>query len=136
MTTIASHPIERFAASKHHVITTAALVLLFWLIAALLVMGVNSALVRVTPGAAAVVKIAAIVSAAFGYMRLTARNATVDHALLVGLVWLLLDVGAEIAVARFALLGTPARPAMRDVLLLAWIIAPALFARSASDAAP
>jgi len=80
-------------------------------------------------------KIGAILVAAFLYIRLTARHCTVDHALLVGIAWLLLDIAAEIATAShpgkgwFALTGTPMKPVVRDVLLLAWVAAPALFAR-------
>ena len=97
-------------------------------------------LVALVPFAAA--KIAIIVLAAFAYMTLGTRRATINHALLVGATWLVLDVIVEIATtththhAWFALLGSPAHPAVRDALLMTWVAAPAFFAReSPVDAA-
>jgi len=63
------------------------------------------------------------------------RRATIDHALLVGVIWLILGVIVEVATsahvhhAWFELLGSPAHPAIRNVLLVTWVGAPALFAR-------
>jgi hypothetical protein len=100
-------------------------VILAWALAALLV--------AVVPFAAA--KIAIIVFAAFAYMTLGARRATITHAFLVGATWLVLDIVVELATAAhmhhawFALLGSPAHPAARDALLVAWVVAPAFFAR-------
>ena len=103
-----------------------------WIIAALLV--------ALVPFAAA--KIAIIVAAAFAYMTLGARRATIHHALAVGAAWLVLDIVVELAAAAHlhhawtALLGSPAHPLVRLLLLITWVAAPALFAReSAADAA-
>ena len=105
---------------------------LSWVAAALLV--------ALVPYAAA--KIAIIVVVAGAYMIFGARHATIHHALAVGATWLVLAVIVEVAAsthihhAWFALLGTPAHPAVRVVLLVTWVAAPALFAReSAVDAA-
>ena len=77
--------------------------------------------------------IAVIVLTAWLYVRLTAPECTVDQALIVGIVWLLLDIGAEIAITTYLgrrwsdLIGSPASPALRDLLLFTWIGAPAMF---------
>src|SRR5437016_855913 len=107
-------------------------VLLYWAMAAALVLGADRTL---TSSAARVgVKGAAIVLVAFAYMRLTAREATLDHALFVGVTWLVLSIAAELLLTRrfgrnwFDLLGSP-DSALRNVLMFAWIGAPALFVR-------
>ena len=80
------------------------------------------------------VKVAAIVITSFAYMRV-ARTPTVQHALFVGTAWLALAIATEmIATATsghgwFSLCGTPSSPMTRDVMLCAWLAAPALFAR-------
>lgn len=107
-------------------------VLLYWGMAAVLVFGVDRTLA--SPGTAVAVKTAAIILVALAYMRLTARKATLDHALFVGVTWLLLSIIAELLLSRhlhrswFDLLGSP-DSALRNVLMFAWIGAPALFAR-------
>src|SRR5213596_261218 len=107
-------------------------VLLFWAVAAALVFWADRALS--SPAGGVTVKTAAIVLVAFAYMRLTAREATLDHALFVGVTWLLLTIAAELLATRhfgrswFELLGSP-NSALRNILLFAWIGAPALFAR-------
>jgi len=107
-------------------------VLLYWAMAAVLVLGADRTL---TSSAARVgVKGTAIVLVAFAYMRLTAREATLDHALFVGVTWLALSIATELLLTRhlgrswFDLLGSP-DSALRNVLMFAWIGAPALFAR-------
>jgi hypothetical protein len=100
-------------------------VIVAWAVAALLV--------AVVPFAFA--KIAIIVFAAFAYMTFGTRRATLNRALFAGAVWLALDIVVELATAAhihhawFALLGSPAHPAVRDALLVAWVAAPAFFAR-------
>ena len=107
-------------------------VLFFWAVAAALVFWADRTLSSPRVGVA--VKTLAIVLVAFAYMRLTAREATLDHALFVGVTWLLLTIGAELLVTQhfgrswFELLGSP-DSALRNILLFAWIGAPALFAR-------
>jgi hypothetical protein len=75
-----------------------------------------------------------ILAVACGYMRGLVRHATLDHALFVGVTWLLLTIAAELLITKhfgrtwFALLGSP-DSALRNILMFAWIGAPALFAR-------
>ena len=102
---------------------------LLWLLAALLV--------ALTPFA--FVKLAIVISASFAYMH---RRATLNHALAIGATWLVLAVVTEMAMSAylhhpwFALLVAPSHPAMRMLLLIAWVAAPALFARESEvDAA-
>ena len=108
-------------------------VLLYWAMAAALVLWTD----RTLPSSSAAgvgVKTAAIVLVAFAYMRLNARKATLDHALFVGVTWLVFSIVAELLLTRrlgrswFELLGSP-DSALRNILMFAWIGAPALFAR-------
>ena len=102
-----------------------AVVVLFWIAAALLVLS----------AAGVTLKIIAIVAVAFAYVRLTARRATLEHALAVGVAWLVFDIVAEVVTASvvghgwFELIGSPAKPALRDLMLVTWIVAPSIFAR-------
>lgn len=117
---------------------TAAMVVLFWAVAAFLVFATHQLLAPIPALGAALGKLVVIVAAAWAYMRLAAPAATVHHALLVGIVWFVLDIGAEVAMtfnshhAWFVLLGSPASAAIRAVMLAAWVGAPALFARYSS----
>ncbi|MCU1347257.1 MAG: hypothetical protein JWO56_287 [Acidobacteria bacterium] len=119
---------------------TAAYVVLFWSVAAALVAVAHLRLDRGSPTVALLAGIAAVVLSACGYMRLCARNATAVHALGVGIVWLVLAIAVEVGVTAgggqrwFVLLGSPARPALRNLLLFAWIFAPVLFARGSGGA--
>jgi hypothetical protein len=130
-----THPIPGFQASRRPFAITGMTVLLVWAAAAAAVISVHLALDSVTEWGAVAVKVATIVIAGWLYVRLTAHRCTIEHALLVGLVWLMLDVGAEIMTSRhlgtgwFDLIGSPLRPAFRDLLLLTWIVAPAFFVR-------
>ncbi|SRR6266568_2669922 len=98
---------------------------LFWAVAAALVLGSKTE----------AVKVCAIVVIAFAYVRVM-REATLEHAFLVGVAWLVLAIAVEIFEAFttgrgwFDLLGSPVHPIQRAVLLLAWIGAPALFVRN------
>lgn len=113
----------------------AAMVMLFWIAAALLVLAAHQMLDPIAPLASAAVKVVAIVGAAFAYMRLSAYQATLDHALSVGVAWLLFNVIAELLTARvvghgwFELIGSPSSPWLRNLLMIAWIASPAIFAR-------
>jgi hypothetical protein len=126
--------VVRFPESRHSYAVTTATVVICWALAATAVVAVHLTLDPVSQWAAVAVKTITIVIGGWIYVRLTARHCTMDHALLVGLVWLLLDIGAEIVTSRhlgkgwFDLIGTPRQPALRDLLLLTWIAAPALFA--------
>ena len=70
------------------------------------------------------------------YITLAAPESTLDHALFAGTTWVLLGIATEIAMTAisghqwFALLGSPANGGLRCVLLIAWVLAPALFIRS------
>jgi hypothetical protein len=112
-----------------------ALMLLFWILAALLVVGLPHLFGFTAPFATATVKVLAIVLAGCGYMKVDGRAASLDRALIAGAMWLLLDIVVEAAVAArlgrgwFELIGSPAVPLLRTWLLVTWIAAPALFAR-------
>jgi hypothetical protein len=90
----------------------AAFVVFFWVIAAALVFAAPTQ----------TIKVAIIVAVSFLYMRLTARDATLDHALVAGAAWLALAIAAEIITAGKADL------LVRHALMFTWIVAPALFA--------
>jgi accessory gene regulator protein AgrB len=92
-----------------------AIVVLFWALAAVLI--------SLAPSLAA--KVFVIVAVSLGYMKVAARGATIEHAILVGVTWLTLGIVAEMVTRSFALLNG-------NVLLICWIAAPALFARSAT----
>lgn len=137
MTATMSHQAPpRFAQRKHHAATRAALVVAFWSTAALLVAIVHQRMDATSPVASVVMKVGAILVIAAAYSRLAESEATLDHALFVGTTWVLLGIAAEIAVTTssgrqwFGLIGSPANGGLRCVLLISWIIAPALFVRS------
>ncbi|HEV7243042.1 MAG TPA: hypothetical protein VGQ36_27695 [Thermoanaerobaculia bacterium] len=110
----------------------------FWALAAFLVFETHQLLAPIPALGVALGKIVVIVAVAWAYMRLASPAATLDHALLVGIVWFALGIGAEIAMtfnahhAWFFLLGSPASSALRAVMLAAWVGTPALFARNRS----
>lgn len=110
------------------------MVVLFWIVAAVLVTTIHRTIVTASPVSLIALKAAAIILAAFGYVRLTARQATLDHALVVGTVWLLLAMASELAATAhwtrrwFELLGA-SDSGLRNVMILAWMAAPALFAQ-------
>src|ERR1043166_1786409 len=132
MATPATHS-ETPHLQKHHSALRAAMAIVFWSIAALLVALVHQRLDATSPVASAVIEVTAIVAAAAAYIRIVAPEATLDHALFVGTTWVLLAIAAEIGMPatlgrqRFALLGSPARGRLRCVLVIAWVIAPAIF---------
>lgn len=105
---------------------SAARAVLFWLLAAAL---------AATGGGRAAVVIPAIAGAAYAYTRLCAKQAGVAHALGVGIAWLVLAIVAEIVISGllgrgwYALIGSPERPLLRNILLFVWVFAPALFAQ-------
>jgi hypothetical protein len=134
MTTM-TQPIGRFAQRHHHPVTTATLVLLFWIVAAGLVAAAHGTIEPRSPQAGAVATIAALIATAYAYSRFVAREAGISHALGVGIAWLVLSIATELAWTTqaghgwFTLLGSPDRPLLRNVLLFVWIFAPAIFAR-------
>jgi hypothetical protein len=129
-----------FADVRHHPVTTAVLVFLFWLGASVLVATSHRRLDALSGPGSAIAAMSAIVAAAYAYTRSCARCAGLDHALGVGLAWLVLAIVTEIAVSSrlghgwYALIGTPDRPLLRNIFLFVWIFAPALFAHRKTDA--
>jgi hypothetical protein len=124
---------SRFWERKHHMVTTAALVVLFWAAAGFLVLYAQRLVPSMSPGLSFAVRIATILAVAFAYINLTAREATIEHTLIVGFFWSVFTVLAEMTQTTltgrswFALLGSPANPTLRYGLLFLWIIAPTLF---------
>ena len=106
----------------------------FWIVAALLVIGVHLTMHHVSVIGCDVAKLTAIFVVSFVYMRFVAREATVDHGLIAGTTWLALSIVAELATSThtghgwFLLIGSPSS-LMRNVLMFAWIFVPSLFAR-------
>ena len=110
-------------------------IVLFWVVAAALVLAANYWLEPLSPALDGAVKVGVLFAVAFGYMR-AMREATLEHALLVGAAWLVLAIVVEIFEASttghgwFDLIGSPAHPVIRAVLLIAWVGTPALFVRT------
>ena len=98
-------------------------VVLFWLIAAMLVV--------VTPSVA--LQSIEIIAVAFAYM--ACAKCDLHHALGAGVAWLVLGVIAELIAAavtghnRFALLGSPQHVGLHYALLFLWVASPAFFVR-------
>jgi len=136
MTTMTRSLTTDIAQTKHRTVTRVALVAVFWIVAALLVAITHEKMYAVSPVVAVAIEAVAIVSTAGAYIRIAAPQSTLDHALFAGTVWVLLGIATEIAMTAhsghqwFALLGSPSNGGLRCVLLIAWIIAPALFVRS------
>lgn len=80
------------------------------------------------------VKTTLLVVVAALYMNFSAPDPTIDHALFVGVAWLMASVTAELIAGSLgshgfsALLGSPDSP-WRNLLMIGWVTAPALFAR-------
>lgn len=115
-----------------HIVKTAVLVVLFWLVAASLVVALHLVLAGSSPVICVAGQTLAILAAAFVYMRFAASVSSVDHALFAGAAWLVLAIAAEISMTAhtghgwYVLIGSPAS-ALRNILMFAWILAPALF---------
>jgi hypothetical protein len=135
MTAMTHSPTSPLAKPKHRRASCAALATICWIAAALLVAIAHSQLSS-SPVASVVVEVIGIVVMAAAYMRIAAPEATLDHALFVGTTWVVLAIAAEMIMTAesgrqwFALLGTPANGGLRCVLLIAWLIAPAVFVRN------
>lgn len=126
----------RFEEVRHHPVTTAFLVVLSWIGAATLVAVAHMRVDRLSAPGGALAVIASIVAAAYVYMRFCAPQATMSHALGVGIAWLMMAIGTEIAFATrlshpwYEILGSPTHPLLRTVFLFVWIFSPALFVRT------
>ena len=124
------------AQRKYGAATRVALIVAFWIVAALLVAIAHQVMAAASPVISVAVETIAIVAVAGAYIRLVMPHATLDHALFAGTTWVLLGIAAEIIMTAnsgrqwFALLGSPTNGGLRCVLLIAWVIAPALFIRS------
>lgn len=109
--------------------------MLFWIVAALLVSVEHVLLAHAPASLAAAAEALTIFGVAFLYMRFAAREATVDHALGAGVLWLLLAIVTELAMTShlhhewYSLLGSRAHPLIRNLILFVWIFAPVIFAR-------
>jgi hypothetical protein len=133
--TATAHSPAGVAKPKHGRAFCAALAGASWIAAALLV-GVANLELASSPVAAVVIEVLAILIMAAAYTKIAAPEATLDHALFVGTAWVLMAIATELIMTAesgrqwFALLGRPENGGLRCVLLIAWLIAPALFVRS------
>ncbi|MGZ5473648.1 MAG: hypothetical protein ACXW28_03160 [Thermoanaerobaculia bacterium] len=138
MTTMTRSTVQ-FRDVRHHPITTALLIALTWIGAAVLVATAHTRVDRLSAAGGAVAVVASICAMAYVYMRLFARQADGSHALGVGVAWLALAIVTEMVVATqvghgwYALLGSPEHPLLRSCFLFVWIFAPALFTRFDGD---
>lgn len=138
MTTM-THPDDSFADSRHHPLTSAILVGLFWLAAAAVVGTAHEAIDPLSDWGGAAASIAAVFVCAYCYTRFCARCAGITHALGVGITWLVLAIATEIAMTAYLgrswydLIGTPDRPLLRNVFLFVWVFAPAFFAHREAE---
>jgi hypothetical protein len=118
-------------------VRTAVMVIVFWILAAALVVAVHRNIDGASRIGGRIACAAAVVAAAGAYVKLGASRATIDHALLVGVTWLVLAIVAEIASTSLAahrldLLSRAAPPWFGDLMLFLWIAAPAFFVRHPS----
>jgi hypothetical protein len=133
--TIVTPPAEPFASRRHHPLVTALMVVVFWMIAAGLVMASRTLIEPWSARGNAVAEVGALLLTAYTYSRLAARDAGVSHALGVGTAWLMLSIATEVVLTTqehrgwFTLLGSPEQAVFRNVMLFVWIFAPALFVR-------
>jgi hypothetical protein len=121
---------------KQHLATRIAFMAICWAIAAIVVMTVQEHFGTVSAAVCVGLKSAVIIFAAMVYMKLVEPHASLDHAILVGMIWLVLAMFFEIGEASrlgrgwYELLGPPSQPVPRDIVLFVWLAAPALFARA------
>lgn len=139
MTTM-THPATTFADSRHHPLTIAVLVGLFWLAAAALVATAHVKIDPFSVSGGSVAAIGSVFICAYCYTHLCARHAGITHALSVGIAWVVMAITTEVVVTThlgrgwYDLIGTPDRPLLRNVFLFVWVFTPALFAhREAED---
>lgn len=110
-------------------------VFLYWLVAAALVVVVDRLAGHGSTTLVILLKTGVVVLAAFAYMRFGTRDSSLDHALFAGVAWLTLSVITELLTSThlnhfwFDLLGSP-DSSLRNLLMIAWVGSPALFARS------
>ncbi|MFZ2491953.1 MAG: hypothetical protein WA208_10755 [Thermoanaerobaculia bacterium] len=128
-----------FTAVQHHRARTALGVVGFWLVTALVVAASHALLEPLSVPACAGLTTAAILAAAYGYTRIFARSAGLNHALGVGVAWLTMALVVEVVMTAqhgqgwHGLLGAPEHPLLRNVFLFLWVFAPAFFAHRPPD---
>jgi hypothetical protein len=119
---------------RNHATAKVSFAVVSWALAAVGVAAAHQLLEPVSPAACVAAKVLIILAAASGFALLTSRL-TIELALFAGVAWAALCIVAEVAAAAtahhgwFDLLGSPSRPLLRDLLLVTWIFAPAVFAR-------
>jgi hypothetical protein len=122
---------------RRNLAVTAVLVLLFWAIAALLVIAAHVLIEPISAKGAVAAKVLAIFVAAFAFIRVAAPSTTIDQAMLIGVAWLLLDIAVHLVSTRYfgwrwiAWIGVPGASIPHDLFLLSWVVAPTVFARRA-----
>jgi hypothetical protein len=126
--------LDASSTARHSIAGAAASVVLCWTIAAVIVASTHARIDATAPIASVVFEVAVIVLAGFAYSRVGVRAATLHNAMLAGAAWLVFAIGADIIATlsrhtSLVLLGTPTHLVTRNVLLVAWAGAPALFAR-------
>jgi hypothetical protein len=124
--------------SPHRSLSQALLVTLCWGVAATFVAAVHRAMDSDAPRVASSAAIGGITLIAFCYIHFMSSDRSVTHALGVGIAWLVLSIVAELVAAAtlhrrsYLVLGSPAHPLLRNLLLFVWVFSPALFARQSS----
>src|SRR5258708_24926353 len=142
MTPMTHSVAPRVERRKHHAPLKAALAIVFWSIAAVLVALAHQRLDATDPVVSVVIEVGAIVVMAAAYIRIVSPEATLDHALFVGTTWVLLAIAAEISMAAdsgrqwFALLRSPAPGGLRCHLLISGGLAPPGFVHPHSSRRP
>lgn len=130
-----TRPLPSVSDTRPHPIKSAALVVLFWVLAATAAAIAHAVIDPLSIAAGSATAIAALLGAAYAYMRLAAREARITHALGVGIAWLVFAIVSEIVVTShvghdwYGLLGSPDHPLLRNIFLFAWIFSPAIFVR-------
>jgi hypothetical protein len=135
MTTMTRADVASHAPTALHPFTRTASAVAVWILASIVVVMAHRTFDPISAAAGVTVKTLTIVVAGFAYARLAYRRTTFDQALAIGVAWLVLGIMTEIVMtaqthhAWFLLLGSPAKPFLRDVIMFAWVAAPAIFAR-------
>jgi len=129
-------PVSKIESSS---LSTTSSALLMWGAAAILAASVQTLVGPWSVGAGAVLTAAAVAVAAWGYGKLRGNRMTFSHALGLGVVWFVLAILTEMIVTTqlghgwYGLLGSPEHPFVRNVLFLAWIFTPVVFAREEEE---
>jgi hypothetical protein len=133
MTTIAH------TAALRRPIAVAVPVVFFWVVAATFAAAAHLRLEPFSVAGGSVAAIAAVMLAAYAYTWFCARDKGTTHALGVGIAWLVMAIAAEMIMTThlrhgwYGLLGTPARPLMRNLFLFVWVFAPLPFAHREAE---